>query len=693
MNGQEKEGEGTRKECSKETSNNYRESSKVECDSYRQSNKTINNSINVNDNFNDNVNDSVNIKKALLNGSNFKTTTKHQQPYNHWYTTKHENIEQQKTNCKEQHPPNLQTNDWSSPTNVKGQHPPKNHNNVTWQDSDDHLNTYNSPYGTTKYLRSGDEMSVAMRNSSSFGWWRSEGQCAYRSREGRNAVKGSFFDRWRGMENKNKWRRRYDGGRDFSGGGYSNDYSEGRDYNDYNSNDYKDYNGDSTMGYDVPYNNNTFNRSMQDMHCHVSPNDDNRHVSPNDDNRHVSPNDDNRHVSPNIQPPRNRKSPHNKKAHNKKQQNVQERVTPPRTVPRNKTISPNSKRIDERSAVKDARPYERTVLGTVLDEQRMNEDVSFVFDGERKECDGMVKGAEEQFNECEMEGCAVDVNDGIDDNDSINGIDDCINAKSINNLKSINNAKDISNLNNINNAKDLNSVKDLNSAKSINNLNSINNANPTPTNTNPTINDQEMLSDDDKPYRRERKVTPKQPRSNNHKRSKRALKNARKTRSRIKSVINKDVLLTTVSLECDYTYYFINTSRIHGNGLFASKPIPKGSMIIEYQGIKIGNMMADKLENEYQQNNINSIYLFRLDKDLIIDATVYGNKARFINHSCDPNAEARVTLHDKQRKLLIYALKDILVNQEITMYYNFSAEAGDEELRCNCGSSRCRKVM
>lgn len=172
-----------------------------------------------------------------------------------------------------------------------------------------------------------------------------------------------------------------------------------------------------------------------------------------------------------------------------------------------------------------------------------------------------------------------------------------------------------------------------------------------------------------------------------------AHQNEKKRQGLIKNAVNDKMASATGLLECDYTYYFINTSRIHGNGLFASKLIPKDSMIIEYQGVQIGNMMADKLEEEYQRNNIDSIYLFRLDKDLIIDATVYGNKARFINHCCDPNAEARVTIHDDRLKLLIYALKDIRVNQEITMYYNFSSEAGDEELKCSCGSDKCRKVM
>lgn len=145
--------------------------------------------------------------------------------------------------------------------------------------------------------------------------------------------------------------------------------------------------------------------------------------------------------------------------------------------------------------------------------------------------------------------------------------------------------------------------------------------------------------------------------------------------------------------QCDFTYYFINISKIHGSGLFASKLIPSGYMIIEYKGMKIGDLMADKLEQEYKRNNIDSVYMFRIGKDLIVDATVYGNHARFINHSCDPNAEARIVSCNGERKLFIFAIKDIHKNQEITMLYNLYTDEKYEALKCNCGHANCRKTM
>ena len=57
-------------------------------------------------------------------------------------------------------------------------------------------------------------------------------------------------------------------------------------------------------------------------------------------------------------------------------------------------------------------------------------------------------------------------------------------------------------------------------------------------------------------------------------------------------------------------------------------------MVIEYVGQVIRQSMADIREKRYESTGIGSSYLFRIDGDTIVDATKYGNLARFINHSC-----------------------------------------------------------
>ena len=49
----------------------------------------------------------------------------------------------------------------------------------------------------------------------------------------------------------------------------------------------------------------------------------------------------------------------------------------------------------------------------------------------------------------------------------------------------------------------------------------------------------------------------------------------------------------------------------------------------------IRQKVADHRERFYEKIGIGSSYLFRVDEDTILDATFVGNKARFINHSCD----------------------------------------------------------
>lgn len=57
-------------------------------------------------------------------------------------------------------------------------------------------------------------------------------------------------------------------------------------------------------------------------------------------------------------------------------------------------------------------------------------------------------------------------------------------------------------------------------------------------------------------------------------------------------------------------------------------------MVIEYIGELIRNEVANKREKLYEQQN-RGIYMFRLDDDYVVDATMSGCLARYVNHSCD----------------------------------------------------------
>lgn len=100
-------------------------------------------------------------------------------------------------------------------------------------------------------------------------------------------------------------------------------------------------------------------------------------------------------------------------------------------------------------------------------------------------------------------------------------------------------------------------------------------------------------------------------------------------------------------------------SAIHNWGLYADENIAAGEMIIEYVGELVRQRVADLREVRYQQQGIGSSYLFRIDEDLVVDATKKGGIARFINHSCAPSCTAKIIKVEGTKRIVIYALRDI----------------------------------
>jgi len=132
-------------------------------------------------------------------------------------------------------------------------------------------------------------------------------------------------------------------------------------------------------------------------------------------------------------------------------------------------------------------------------------------------------------------------------------------------------------------------------------------------------------------------------------------------------------------------------SHIHGWGLFAKRDIPKYYPVVEYMGEVIRKNVADKREKAYELSGEGSCYMFRLDLKRIVDATKIGCMARFMNHSCQPNAYAKIVSVDtdqgQDRKIVVFANRDIATGEEITYDYKFPVEDGS--LRCTCGAPNC----
>ena len=131
----------------------------------------------------------------------------------------------------------------------------------------------------------------------------------------------------------------------------------------------------------------------------------------------------------------------------------------------------------------------------------------------------------------------------------------------------------------------------------------------------------------------------------------------------------------------------VGPSKIHRNGLFPLEDLGAGDIVIEYVGERIRNKVADKRELVYELKGIGDCYLFRVDREYIIDATFNGNKARYLNHSCDANCSAKIINVQQQKHIIISANRSIKSGEELTYNYNFDYEA--DKIDCFCGAPGC----
>jgi hypothetical protein len=121
-----------------------------------------------------------------------------------------------------------------------------------------------------------------------------------------------------------------------------------------------------------------------------------------------------------------------------------------------------------------------------------------------------------------------------------------------------------------------------------------------------------------------------------------------------------------------------------GLGLFATKPIKKGTKIIRY----FGPMLDCRKEKD---DAIENKYLFQINGRWTIDGSVRKNVARYINHSCRPNAESDVSA--RKRTVHIRAIKNIAPGDEIN--YDYGTEYFKEYLKpigCKCDSCERKRA-
>lgn len=135
----------------------------------------------------------------------------------------------------------------------------------------------------------------------------------------------------------------------------------------------------------------------------------------------------------------------------------------------------------------------------------------------------------------------------------------------------------------------------------------------------------------------------------------------------------------------------VKKSRIHASGVFAKEDIKKNIKIIEYIGEKItkkeGDIRSEKRIKRYlNSKKTGSVYIFELNTKYDIDGSPKYNKARYINHSCNPNCEVDVV----KGQIWISSIKKIKKGAELSYDYGYSFDKDDyKDHTCKCGSKNC----
>ncbi len=124
---------------------------------------------------------------------------------------------------------------------------------------------------------------------------------------------------------------------------------------------------------------------------------------------------------------------------------------------------------------------------------------------------------------------------------------------------------------------------------------------------------------------------------------------------------------------------------VTGLGLFATKPIKRGVYVATYRGRRISTEEAGRREARGAR------YMFELNSRWTIDGSPRWNLARYINHSCRPNAKPV----GRKGGIVIVALRRIEPGEEIT--YDYGREYLDYFVlktgSCRCAACRKRAAL
>lgn len=139
--------------------------------------------------------------------------------------------------------------------------------------------------------------------------------------------------------------------------------------------------------------------------------------------------------------------------------------------------------------------------------------------------------------------------------------------------------------------------------------------------------------------------------------------------------------------------FVVRSSAVHGRGAFARVAIPAGTRLIEYAGRRLTPAQAEALYPD-DDGTAPHTFLFAIDDDVVVDAGVGGNAARWLNHSCDPNCDVVV----EDGRLWVETIRDVAPGEELAYDYGLTlptrhTPAAKRRFPCRCGAAACRGTM
>ena len=128
--------------------------------------------------------------------------------------------------------------------------------------------------------------------------------------------------------------------------------------------------------------------------------------------------------------------------------------------------------------------------------------------------------------------------------------------------------------------------------------------------------------------------------------------------------------------------YEVRPSTIHGSGVFARRDIPGDTRVLEYIGERL-----TKAESLHRRK-LGNFFVFIVNDQFDIDGAVDWNPARFINHSCAPNCDARM----EDERIWIIARRNLRAGEELSFNYGYNLDDYEDHVCC-CGAKECLGYM